>query len=266
MFKFKAANPYWQEFSSYQTFESVDELIFQIDTFMATYDLTPKVKAVLNTLKLHSKRFIGVCWLYRDEIAKKAGVSLSSVKRAIKGLRETGILTVHEHIHTKRGGKTHNVYVINPIFEPTEEPSNEPSLEVQNEPVKPVVASDSAVSSETHKNTHTNSNKTLKDISIEIENDLSDVPNEFVEIMLPFYANSPDIIRARWKTVCVAAKHFCGDISNASWYTIKECWLDTVRRYKQRKIKNATDDGLGGYFYGVLKDYLPFEFLKCGVR
>ena len=71
MFKFKSQNPYWTEFSTYQTFSSVDELNKAVKEFMSVYDLTDAIKAVLNTLKLHSKRFFGVCWLRKEKIAKK---------------------------------------------------------------------------------------------------------------------------------------------------------------------------------------------------
>ena len=55
MFKFKSANPYWAEFSKYQTFTSIEAMVEQIKIFESTYELTPSVKAVLNTIKLHAK-------------------------------------------------------------------------------------------------------------------------------------------------------------------------------------------------------------------
>lgn len=262
MFKFKSQNPYWAEFSSYQTFQTVDEMIEQIKIFESTYELTPAVKAVLNIIKLHSKRFVGVCWLYREEIARKAKVSLSSVKRAIKALHESGILTIHPFTHTKRGGKTHNIYVINPVFEPSVDPSNEPSVEGSEEPSKPCVAQGTDVQSETHKNSHKNSNTSLNHLSISKSDELKFVPNEFIDLMEPFYANNPEIILARWKTVCVAAKRSGLSSKTAKLDLIKQAWKDVVNFYKRGKIKNSTDDGIGGYFYSVLCDYLLDDYLR----
>ena len=111
----------------------------------------------------------------------KAGVSLSSVKRALKGLAEAGILTIHPFTHTKRGGKTHNIYVI---------------------------------------------------------------------------------ILARWKTVCVAAKRSGLSSKTAKLDSIRQAWKDVVNFYKRGKIKNSTDDGIGGYFYSVLCDYLLDDCLR----
>lgn len=262
MFKFKSSNPYWTEFSSYQSFKTIDEMIEQIKIFESTYDLTPAAKAVLNTIKLHSKRFVGVCWLYREEIARKANVSLSSVKRTIKALKDCGILTVHEHIHTKRGGKTHNIYVINPIFETSEEPSNEPSQNDILDPVNADVATGSDDNGICYKNSHKNSNTSLNHLSIKESDELKFVPNEFIDLMEPFYANNPEIICDRWKTVCVAIKKSCINLSYTSWNTISQAWKDVVKFYKRGKIKDSTDDGLGGYFYGVLCDYLMDDYLR----
>lgn len=262
MFKFKSQNPYWAEFSSYQSFQSVDEMIEQIKRFESTYELTPSVKAVLNTIKLHAKRFVGVCWLYREEIARKAKVSLSSVKRAIKALQESGILTIHPFTHTKRGGKTHNIYVINSIFEPSQDPSNEPSVDVFEEPSKPCPEQDTDVCHETHKNSHKNSNNSLNHLSISKTDELKFVPSEFIDLMEPFYANNPEIILARWKTVCVAAKRSGLSSKTAKFDSIRQAWKDVVNFYKRGKIKNSTDDGIGGYFYSVLCDYLLDDCLR----
>ena len=275
MFKFKSSNPYWTEFSSYQTFENVSDMVDQIKQFESLYDLTPAAKAVLNTIKLHSKRFIGVCWLYREEIARKAGVSLSSVKRVIKNLKESGILTVHEHIHTKRGGQSHNIYVINPIFEQPDEPEKKPANEppsddiLEQENVDVPMVTD--VKEEPYKNSNTNSNTNLKDLSIKIDSTsitdsqyLKHVPNEFIDLLEPFYGHSPKIIHDRWKTVCSAVKRNCVDLSYTSWDTIGEAWKNTVQCLKRGRIRNVTDDGIGAYFYGVLCDYLFNDFWRNG--
>lgn len=265
MFNFKPQNPYWMEFSSYQTFETVDAMIEQVKLFESTYDLTPSAKAVLNTIKLYSKRtFIGVCWLYREEIAKKAGVSLSTVKRTLKSLKEAGILTIHPFTHTKRGGKTHNIYVINPIFEPSREPSNEPSVECEVEVLKSCQTTDSDESVLTHKNSHTNPNTSLNHLSNK-GNELKFVPDEFIDLMEPFYANQPEIIRDRWKTVCVAVKRSCVSLSYTSWDTIGQAWKDTVKKLKRGRIRTVTNDGIGGYFYGVLCDYLLDDYLRAHI-
>ncbi|MGY5346529.1 winged helix-turn-helix transcriptional regulator (plasmid) [Paenibacillus glucanolyticus] len=279
MFKFKSASAYWQSFSEYQSFTNVDEMNALVKRFVSVYELTSAAESVLNTIKLHAKRFVGVCWLYREEIARKAGVSLSSVNRAIKALKEAGILTVHHTIHTKRGGQTHSVYVINREFigaelaavESPNESANETPLEVEKVAEMQRQTGVSASQPQVHKNFNTNSSKTLKDKtnSIKIDNNESDVddvlksvPTEFIALMKPYYDGNPDVIAARWKTACVAIKKSCFSLANTSFDTIGQAWRDVVRQYKRRKIRNSSDDGLGGYFYRVLCDYLLDEYLR----
>ena len=271
----KPQDPYWVEFATYQSFDTVDEMVAQVKLFEKTHILTPAIKAVLNTLKLHAKRyFAGVCWLKREEIAKKAKVSLASVKRAIKALKEIGILTVHPHIHTKRGGQAHNVYVINPLFKP----ENEPPSVASEEPETPTAPTVCEPEQESYTNPDTNSHTKDQNISIEKfdysvasdkptpESVLKDVPNEFIDLLEPFYANSPKTIHARWKTVLSAAKRSCNGVRNASVASIRDAWKETVKQYKRGKLKNATDDGIGAYFYGVLCDYLLDDWLRNAIK
>lgn len=275
MFARKTKVDYWQQFSSYQTFQTVEELNVAVKQFIAFYDLTDAIKAVLNTIKLHAKRYFGVCWLRKEKIAQKAGVSPSTVDRAIKGLKETGFLTVIPFNHTKFGRRTHNIYILNPFQEVAEEVNstesdnvpqevaNEVAQEDQKESSKPCPATDHDDRAQTHKNPHTNSNTKPKNhLSIKRVDELKFVPSEFIDLMEPFYANNPEIIRERWKTVCVAAKRSGLTMDILSWDSVGQAWKDVVRFYKRGKIKNSTDDGIGGYFYGVLCDYLLNDCLR----
>ena len=260
----KSTEEYWKQFSAYQSFQTVAELNAAVKQFISLYDLTDAIKAVLNTIKLHAKRYFpGVCWLRKEKIAKKAGVSPSTVDRAIKGLKEVGILTVIPFNHTKYGRRTHNVYVINPIFEDAaKEVANEVAQEAKEEPSNPCASTVSASETETHKNLNTNPNTSLNHLSIKKHDELKFIPNEFIDLMEPFYANNPEIIRDRWKTTCVAIKKSCLTLSYTSWDTIGQAWNDVVRFYKRGKIKDSSDYGLGGYFYKVLTDYLTDDFLR----
>ena len=248
---------YWKQFASYQSFTSIKDLNAAVRKFESIYDLTDAIKAVLNTIKLHSKQIFGVCWLRKEKIAQKAKVSPSSVDRAIKGLKETGFLKVVAFNHTKFGRQTHNVYILNPNFDAPEEVPNEVAQETPEEPEMPVVPTFCESEPEPYKNSHTNSNKTLKD-----NTSIKRIPNEFLNLMKPFYANEEEIIRARWKTVCVAAKKSCEGIRNVSWDLVGQAWKDTVHFLKRGRIKDASEDGIGGYFYGVLCDYLMDDWLR----
>ena len=256
---------YWKQFTSYQTFSSIKDLNAAVRKFESIYDLTDAIRAVLNTIKLHSKQIFGVCWLRKEKIAQKAKVSPSSVDRAIKGLKETGFLKVIPFNHTKFGRQTHNIYILNPNFDAPEEVPNEVAQETPEEPKTPVVPTVCESQSQSYKNSHTNSHKQTLKISINKFDILKNVPNEFIDLMEPFYANSPEIIRDRWKTVLSAAKNSCNGLAYAKFDTIGKAWTDVVKFYKRGKIKNSTEDGIGAYFYGVLCDYLLNDWLRSSL-
>lgn len=263
---------YWKQFTSYQSFTSIKDLNAAVRKFESIYDLTNAVKAVLNTIKLHSKQIFGVCWLRKEKIAKKAKVSPSSVDRAIKGLKETGFLKVVPFHHTKFGRQTHNIYILNPNFDAPEEVPNEVAQEGSQGPETPVVPTVCEPEVHPYKNSHTNSHTNFKDLSIKLDDFsiaeskyLKRVPNEFINLLEPFYGHSPKIIRDRWKTVCSAAKRSCNGVKQASFDAIGKAWKDVVTNLKRGKIKTATDDGIGAYFYGVLCDYLMDEWLRARI-
>ena len=54
-------------------------------------------------------------------------------------------------------------------------------------------------------------------------------------------------------------------MSYTSWDTISQAWKDIVKFYKRGKVRDASDNGLGGYFYGVLCDYLMNDYLRNAV-
>ena len=150
------------------------------------------------------------------------------------------------------------MYVINPLFKP----ENEPPSVTSEEPSETVVARVSDDSAQSYKNLNTNPDTKPLNISIDKFDILKNVPNEFIDLMEPFYANSPKTIHARWRTVLSAAKKSCNGVKNASISSIRNAWKETVKQYKRGKLKNSTDDGIGAYFYGVLCDYLLDDWLR----
>ena len=288
MIKQKSPNKYWVEFSSYQSFQSKEQLMSEVEAIESIYLLNPSCKKVLNTIKLHAQQFFGVCWLKAAEIATKASISLSSVFRAIKELREAGILTVHSWTHTTRGGKAHNIYVINPT-DTSVETSDDVSDDIPNDisadcefalepqPIERPIPVHKNLDTNLHNNLHNNQhnkkeiNSNLRkdeliipaEVEMELDQQqLAGVPQEFVNIFKPFYADQPEIILARWKTACVAMRKNCFDWANTSWETVRFAWMETVRRYKNGKIKNSSSDGLGGYFYETVSEHMAWDYVE----
>lgn len=154
---------------------------------------------------------------------------------------------------------------------------NDSSVDGEKEASTPYVSRVSVVQESPYKNLHKDSHKNehKKDNSIIIDNDfassfddgdkkniLEHIPNQFISLMKPYYDEQPELIIARWKTVCVAVKRSCLHMDNTSWDTIEHAWKIVVNRHKRKLVNNTSEDGLGGYFYGVLCDYLIMYYLK----
>lgn len=283
MFKKRTNVPYWNEFAKYQSFKSAEEVFHAVVVIENTYILPDSIKSVLNTLKLHSQTFFGASWLKISEIADKAKVSISSVKRAIRLLKENGIIQVIPQTHTVTGSDAPNVYVINnpssfvsePIDESVDEPVDDPVTEPVDEPpysnsnkdfdINP--DSDPKNNKKEFKKNFDKFDKKVDSVWIDFDEEdkkiiLKSVPKEFVEIMLPYYSNSPDIILKRWKSTCIAIKRNYFSFNDNHWQIIRQAWKTTVNMYKRNLIDNVkkkgtdVNDALGGYYYGLLCDFL----------
>ena len=332
-------NEYWHEFKIYQSFDSAEQMFNDVKLIQKTFNLSDAEKSFLNTIKLHSKNIFGVCFLKVSEIAKKAGIHPATAHRAKNKLTEAKIIAFHNQIHSKKGGKAPNVYVIQPfssIVAASLDDSLDASLDASSqttfeEPSIPCGTSVSDVSDESYKNLdinlYNNSKNNLKtlekndkdydiltysslsvkgetketdltdtsaksDTSVSSDNgvasnsstdsnnsaytatsseeintschddSLNHIPDEFKSVFNPFYANNTEIILARWKSTCVAAKKACDGIANLSFDIVRKAWKMTVSKYKANKIKDSSDDGLGAYYYSTLKKMIT-DVLKA---
>jgi predicted transcriptional regulator len=269
--------PYWTEFSVYQSFDEVPQMFEEVDKIGNLFDMSDSVEAVLNTLKLHSQVIVGVCWLKISEIAKKAKLSIRTVQRAITDLKNSGIISVINQINTKRGGKAPNVYIIRPVDEGVSPVAPDDALDDTSSET-PQPTSDAAKTEELHvhsnshriSNINPDSNKesknriTVPKLSSEEKyaETLKNIPQWFVDLMKPYYGHSPDVIRDRWWTTCNAVRWGATSWDYVSQETVIEAWRETVRRYKANKIRDTSDDGIGGYYFRVLSGAALEEYTQ----
>lgn len=97
-----------------QSFTSVEEMNKQMNFHYRHIKelLTPSFDQVFHLLKKYSCKVPGVCWLKQGTIAQDLNVSIKTVERAIKFLKEQHIIKIY---HTKRGNLNANSYY---VFQP----------------------------------------------------------------------------------------------------------------------------------------------------
>lgn len=97
----------------YQTFESVKDMDRTIYEY--NKELSASLYETLRLLSQYSCKVVGVSHIKIKTIADKLGVSIATVKRRIKALKDNGYITVLNTIRRKKGGKGANAYVINTV-------------------------------------------------------------------------------------------------------------------------------------------------------
>lgn len=99
----------------HQSFNSVEEMDLTIRKF--NRELNKTQYTVLNILSRFSLKVFGVSHIKQCTLSKQTGLSLATVKRTIKFLKENGYITVINTLRKKTGGKGSNLYRINTLKE-----------------------------------------------------------------------------------------------------------------------------------------------------
>lgn len=251
-------------FKQFATFQSIEELNHAVRRFLYTHshELTPSTIQTLKIISRFSCKIFGVCWTKIDTLASAVGISRSSVERAIRTLKQYGILTVQKTTR-KIGGQGHNIYVISTYDVPNDGGEmtyrqNEESAAGTS--VQPTKVDTEAVFCETVYSGREKDSKDVKSAEPTLEQlDASytprNVPDVFVETVKPFVSSAYGIYRL-WGTVNASMRYM--GMLDASLDVIVDAFKQSVFAYKAGKIKKD----LGAYFYGTLCSMFAIERRK----
>jgi hypothetical protein len=89
----------------------IADLIAALDAGPA--ELAPMRKCLLFLIQRHTHSKQGYAWASQATLAKEMGVSLSTVERAFRWAKETGVVTVKRVRRGKRPADQHNEYTLN---------------------------------------------------------------------------------------------------------------------------------------------------------
>jgi hypothetical protein len=95
-----------------QSFSSVRELNHHMNLHYLSFKntLTKSNDVIFHLIKKYACRVAGVCWLKQDSLANLAQVSVKTVERAMKLLKDMGVIKIY---HTKRSnGLNGNCYYV----------------------------------------------------------------------------------------------------------------------------------------------------------
>lgn len=233
------------ELRKYESFKSIAEMDDFLSEALEVLSFSELERKLLRLLAGYSCKFVGVSFLKVGSIATALKVSYKTAQRALRSLKEIGIIKRVRTIRPVRGGFGSSLTVICPIDLSYRKEAEDLTLE------QPQVGSERK---ETFlfKAFH----KDLKYIRQQVELDYSYLqevlPQEFIQAVKPFV--SPEEAYSLWSKVEAVSRKYAPEVLELSEPAIR-AFKTTVWAYKNGNIRGS----FGGYFWGVLSRLLVVE-------
>lgn len=263
-----------ESFHNLSSFNDVEELNKTVRAYRDTIhmsikrtDVQSKLITLLEILKRHSCKYVGVSFLCKNRIAEKMEVSYKTVQRLMKKLVDLEMIKQVAMKRTKDMRQTSNAIIIQPIVEEVSDKT--PSKMVKKCP--------------THKTTPVSLKQNIKDKNKRNSNENSNTPEEnieqadfvahwvpkrFVSLVSSFYHESK-IIQEFWKVVRQCNKTINFSTGEKAFDKDQELTigLNAIKEFVM-KIKAGTkmNKGKFAYFNGIVnnlmdKFYFDSEFM-----
>ncbi|MGN4423143.1 helix-turn-helix domain-containing protein [Bacillus cereus group sp. MYBK30-1] len=263
-----------ESFHNLSSFKDVEELNKTVRAYRETIrmsikrtDVHSKLITLLEILKRHSCKYVGVSFLCKNRIAEKMGVSYKTVQRLMKKLVDLEMIKQVAMKRTKDMLQTSNAIIIQPIVEEvsnkvdTKSPTKCPTIKT------PPVSLKQNIKDINKRNSNENSNTPEENIE-QADFVAHWVPERFVSLTSSFYSESKTI-QELWKVVrqCNKVTNFStGDkaFDNDQELTIG---LKAIKEFVMKiKSRAKMNKGKFAYFNGIInnlmdKFYFDNEFM-----
>ncbi|MED1408087.1 helix-turn-helix domain-containing protein [Bacillus paramycoides] len=260
-----------ESFHNLSTFKEVDELNKTVRTYrdnirmsIKRTDVQSKLITLLEILKRHSCKYLGVSFLCKNRIAEKMEVSYKTVQRLMKKLVDLEMIKQVAMKRKKDMLQTSNAIVIQPIVEEmsdkvdTKSPTKCPTIKTTPVSLK------QNIKDINKRNSNENSNTPGENIE-QADFVAHWVPERFVSLTSSFYSESKTI-QELWKVV-----RQCNKITNFSTgdkaFTKEQELTIGLKAIKEfvMKIKSGTkmNKGKFAYFNGIVNNLMDKYFFDC---
>ncbi|UIJ66596.1 helix-turn-helix domain-containing protein [Bacillus cereus] len=253
-----------ESYHNLSTFKEVEELNKVVRTYrdlikssVKRSDVQSKLIALLEILKRHSCKHVGVSFLCKNSIADIMEVSYKTVQRLMKKLVDLGMVKQVAMKRKKDMRQTSNAVIIQPIAEEVSDkvgiksPPKCPTIKTKPVSLKQNIK-------DINKRNSNENNTTLEENIKEADFIAHWVPERFVSLVIPFYSESKTI-QELWKVVKQCNKvvnHTTGDkaFTKDQELTIG---LTAIKEFVM-KIKSGTKmkKGKFAYFNGIVNNLM----------
>ncbi|MED1560288.1 helix-turn-helix domain-containing protein [Bacillus paramycoides] len=260
-----------ESFHNLSTFKEVEELNKTVRTYrdnirmsIKRTDVQSKLITLLEILKRHSCKYVGVSFLCKNRIAAKMEVSYKTVQRLMKRLVDLEMIKQVAMKRTKDMLQTSNAIIIQPIVEEmsdkvdTKSPTKCPTIKTTPISLK------QNIKDINKRNSNENSNTPEENIE-QADFVAHWVPERFVSLVSSFYSESKTI-QELWKVV-----RQCNEVTNFSTgnkaFTKDQELTIGLKAIKEfvMKIKSDTkmNKGKFAYFNGIVNNLMDKYFFDC---
>ncbi|MGH0588845.1 helix-turn-helix domain-containing protein [Bacillus mycoides] len=263
-----------QSFHNLSTFKKVEELNKTVRTYRDTIrmsikrsDVQSKLITLLEILKRHSCKYVGVSFLCKNRIAAKMEVSYKTVQRLMKKLVDLDMIKQVAMKRTKDMLQTSNAIIIQPIVEEvsnkvdTKSPTKCPTIKTTPVSLKQNIK-------DINKRNSNENNTTPEENIKEADFVAHWVPERFISLTSSFYGESKTI-QELWKVVRQCNKVTNFSTGNKAFTKEQELTigLKAIKEFVM-KIKSGAKMKKGNfaYFNGIVnnlmdKFYFDSEFM-----
>lgn len=222
--------------------------------------LTPATMKVLDILRGHSLKALGVSYLLIDKIRSATKLSRSSVERALRKLDELGIIKREQYFRPKKGGDGANMYVFQ-LCQKLDEGAEMKGRGVDETPEIPRAEEDFSESK-----TSISLNPKKKDINTYVQKSRSlknssgiphYIPKDFSKTVATCFSSS-EMIKQLWTRVTQFKRK--EGISNKGYLLdiALQAWEYTKGAYRKAR-KHWNEDRLFQCFYGTMREIVKAQ-------
>ncbi|MFT4417054.1 transcriptional regulator [Fredinandcohnia humi] len=234
-----------KQLRQYETFESVSDMDNFIGEALEVLELVELDRKLLRLLAGHSCKFVGVSFLKVQTMADTLEVSYKTAQRALKRLKDIGIIQRVRQLRAVSGGFGSSLTIIRPIV-----------LTYRTEATEPAPEGSEKVSQKSETFFLKAFQKDIKTIRQQEELDYTYleefVPQEFIQTAKPFV--SAQEVFSLWGKVQVVSKRVAPAVIEILEPAIR-AFKASVLAYKSRRVKKS----FGAYFWGTLTGVFSVE-------
>ncbi|MFS0783289.1 helix-turn-helix domain-containing protein [Bacillus sp. 1P06AnD] len=249
-------------YTNLSTFKSVEEMNQTVRTYrdniqelVKRADVQSRLISLLEVLKRHSCKQIGVSYMCKNTIASLLEVSYKTVQRLMKKLEAMAMIRQVPTKRKKDMRQTANAIQILPSTEVTDKtpgkksdkcPTNKTTSVSLKQKIKNIRKVDDTPSSTVDENVDNQSEPVFYDHTYVS----SSIPKSFIDAVSPFFRSASSIYRL-WGRLCLAARK---SNANIQFDLHMDTWNKTFKEAIYQIKKGNVKGDVIGYIYGAWKN------------